>query len=390
MNMKTSILLPHLLILTLGYVLAIIPAQGESHAADPNTSEVVRALNNKKIHIVQLGDSHTAADFLTDTVRTQLQQQLGNGGAGWAMPANFAGMRLARYSYQNHGWQTLSSRTQRNNDYTLGGLLAVPAPNAELIIRTRLPEKLQTVTASIRQGADDENLHITDASGQHIELAAPIKNNTWQLATFTAQFPLTVTAGHSPQTAIGGWWARNQNGEGAVYSALGINGAQLNYLTHWNTQAWQAELKQIAPDLVILAYGTNEVFNDRVDIAAARQMLTQTIHQIRALLPHSAVMLLGAPESLKNTQGLCGTRPARLTEFQNMQKSVAAEQHTLYWDWQAAMGGECSMKTWIAKGLGRSDGIHFSQAGYQQLGTDLANTILHLPGQVNCLPKVRQ
>lgn len=379
--MKTADLLPRLLAFTMTYMLVTMPTQAESTFTDPHTDHVVRAIHDKKINIVQLGDSHTAADFLTDAVRTPLQQQLGNGGPGWAMPAPFAGMRLARYSYQNNGWQTLSSRTQLNHDYTLGGLLAMPTPGASLTIRTRLPENKQTITASIRQGADDDALQITDADGQHIQLAAPSKNGSWQQVSFTARFPMTVTAGNSPQTAIGGWWARNENGTGAVYSALGINGAQLSYLNRWNAQAWPAELKHIAPDLVILAYGTNEAYNDQVDIAAARQQLTQTIGQIRAALPHSAVMLLGAPESLKNTRGLCGTRPARLSEFQNMQRSVAAEQHTLYWDWQAAMGGECSMKTWIAKGLGRSDGVHFSQAGYQQLGTDLANMILHLPHQ---------
>ena len=29
---------------------------------DPNTDQLIQALNNNRIHIVQLGDSHTAGD----------------------------------------------------------------------------------------------------------------------------------------------------------------------------------------------------------------------------------------------------------------------------------------------------------------------------------------
>jgi lysophospholipase L1-like esterase len=56
---------------------------------------------------------------------------------------------------------------------------------------------------------------------------------------------------------------------------------------------------------------------------------------------------------------------------QRIQKEVASQRKTLFWDWQQAMGGHCSMKRWIGRGLGRGDGVHFTAAGYAQLGDDL-------------------
>ncbi|PIT12827.1 GDSL-type esterase/lipase family protein [Snodgrassella alvi] len=342
-----------------------------------HTAQLAQALQNKSISIVQLGDSHTAADYLTNAARVRLQQQLGNGGPGWAMPTQFPGMRLARFTYQNQGWQAVSSRTETSQNYALGGLIATPSVGAVMTIKTREPEAEQTVIVSIRQGQNDEDLTVTDSNGQQILLSAQPKDNQWHFSQFNARFPITIKAGMNFQTAIGGWWARNQNRQGVVLSALGINGFQLNQWNRWNTEAWQQELNVIAPDLIILAFGTNEAYNG-IEIETVKQNLLETITQIRIASPNSAIMLLGAPESLKSTAGSCGVRPEKLTELQTMQKEVAQSQHILYWDWQAVMGGKCSMKSWINQGLARGDGVHFTASGYQRLGQALADTILSL------------
>ncbi len=354
-----------------GYNRAPLSSQPK-HAA-----QLAQALQNKSINIVQLGDSHTAADYLTDAARVRLQQQLGNGGPGWAMPTQFPGMRLARFTYQNQGWQAASSRTETSQNYALGGLIATPSVGAVMTIKTRESEAEQTVIVSIRQGQNDEDLTVTDSNGQQILLSAQPKDNQWHFSQFNARFPITIKAGMNFQTAIGGWWTRNQNRQGVVFSALGINGFQLNQWNRWNTQAWQQELNVIAPDLIILAFGTNEAYNG-VEIETVKRNLLETIAQIRTASPNSAIMLLGAPESLKSTAGSCGVRPEKLTELQTMQKKVAQNQHIFYWDWQAVMGGECSMKAWINQGLARSDGVHFTASGYQRLGQALADSILSL------------
>ena len=77
------------------------------------------AFKNKSVHIVQFGDSHTAADVMTGTLRAQLQNRLKRWN-GVGMPMYFSGQRLARYGYDNNGWEPISSRQQRDQNYTLG------------------------------------------------------------------------------------------------------------------------------------------------------------------------------------------------------------------------------------------------------------------------------
>jgi hypothetical protein len=38
------------------------------------------------------------------------------------------------------------------------------------------------------------------------------------------------------------------------------------------------------------------------------------------------------------------------------------------------------MKSWITQGLGRKDGVHFSEAGYQKIGQALAEDLLSFVG----------
>lgn len=346
---------------------------------EPNFYQLTQSIKNHQLHIVQLGDSHTAADSMTDALRQKLQASLGDGGMGWAMPMYFRGQRMAKFGYDNYQWTPISSRNQHNEDYTLGGLLAKPNfVGSSLTIKAKQPQPTQRIVVSIKQGVYDGDFIGVDANGQNFFLKAPIKNNQWQLTTITASLPFTITADSDMQnTAIGGWWAFSPEKYGAVVSAIGINGAELSHWDRWNLKAWQSELKQIAPELIILAYGTNEAYNN-ADTFQVRQALTQRIRQIRQISPSSAVMIISAPESLRSTAGDCGVRPVKLNEIQNLQREVAQAERTLFWDWQQAMGGECSMKTWINQGLANKDGVHFNHAGYRLFGEFLADDLLQL------------
>lgn len=377
MLIKKSVYLGVFCILTIG---SPVYASNLTNFNDPNTDQLISAFKNKSVHIVQFGDSHTAADVMTGTLRTQLQSWLGNGGMGWGMPMYFSGQRLVRYGYDNNGWEPISSRQQRDQNYTLGGLIATPKFNgATLTIKSKQSELSQKIKVNLRQAATDGKFLGRDAQGHQFEIEAPIKNNAWQTVEFVAQLPFTITASNAEQSAIGGWWAKNQNGEGAVVSALGINGAELSYWNRWN-EGWQQNLKSISPELIIIAYGTNEAFNDNIDVDKYKNLLISKVDQIRVASPDTAIMIVSAPESLKNIAGQCGIRPIKLTAIQNVQYQVAQQKHTLYWNWQQAMGGGCSMKSWINQGLGRKDGVHFSEAGYQKLGQALAEDLLSFVG----------
>jgi lysophospholipase L1-like esterase len=319
---------------------------------------------------VQIGDSHTAGDFLTDQLRVRLQSRLGDGGVGWAMPMRVPGQRLARANYDVDGWKLISSRKDGPADYPFGGFMAqVASDHAVLTIKSKQGEPQQTITAVIRQGPHDAPLEVTGADGHQQFVQSPVADGVWRNVSFTAQLPVIVLAEHSPETAIGGWWFRAPQ-QGAIVSAVGINGSVQSQWSRWRTD-WMQDLEPGQPDLIAIAYGTNEAFSETMDATSVRTGLESAVDQLRQHFPHAAILILGAPESLSAQGGRCGVRAPGLDVMQSIQKQVAIGRKTLFWDWQQAMGGTCSMKRWIEGGLGRGDGVHFTAAGYVRLGDDL-------------------
>lgn len=347
---------------------------------DPNAAAVLARLNdrNGSFRYVQIGDSHTAGDYLTGELRDRLQQRMGNGGIGWAMPMSVPGQRLAKVNFDVAGWALINSRSQTPADYPFGGLIAqVVSGHAMLTVKSKGDDQLQAVTAIIRQRQGDDPLRVADADGRQQTVASPAADGQWHEVTFQARLPLTVMADHSPGTAIGGWWFSSTRDAGAVVSAVGINGSEQWQWDRWR-QGWMQDLMPGQPDMIAIAYGTNEAFNRTLDANAVRTDLEGAIDSLRQRFPQAAVLIIGAPESLVSRSGACGRRAPNLDAVQQVQKDVAKNRRTLYWDWQQAMGGTCSMAHWLRNGLGRGDGVHFSVSGYNQLGDDLYQGLVGL------------
>src|SRR5260370_28988980 len=57
------------------------------------------------VRVMHFGDSHTAADVLTASIRRHLQQDFGDGGAGWIVPKNpMTTRRVGVTSGATSGW----------------------------------------------------------------------------------------------------------------------------------------------------------------------------------------------------------------------------------------------------------------------------------------------
>ena len=371
-------------------LLALACAAARAHAlydyGERNAYRVHMRLNatggDGSLHLVQIGDSHTAGDYFTDYLRTRLQARLGDGGLGWAMPMYASGQRMARIGYEEDGWELLSSRNAGAADYPFGGMIArgtgVPG---QLTLKPKLDDTgPQQIVMLISQAAGDPPLRVVDADGRQQSVVAERADGQWSRAAFTARLPLTVTTEGSPATRIGGWWMRSGR-RGAIVSAAGINGSELVQWDRWRP-GWMDDLAPGRPDVIALAYGTNEAFDPRLDLAQFEQALEQAVTGLRKKFPLSAILIIGAPESLTSLKGggRCGVRSPSLERVQLVERRVAREKRTLYWDWQQAMGGRCSMAKWVRQDLARKDGVHFTQEGYERAAEDLLTGLLRLRG----------
>ncbi|MEX9611247.1 MULTISPECIES: SGNH/GDSL hydrolase family protein [Providencia] len=352
-------------------MLAEADVQGQLiNNAEPNLSRLDNKLKqgNQQIHIVQIGDSHTAADFFSGELRTLFQQRYGDAGPGFVPTISIPGQRTATINRKSdkQQWELFSSRKDERFDYPLGGLVALPMKPTSRVQLVPLQTAAGTYQLqALYQNSSGGQMFVSPASSSPISL--PTTGNTWRFSTpVSTQLPAEVTVSNDNNLKLGGWLLRS-NHPGVTLSALGINGATINMLDKWQPQ-WVETLAEMSPDMVILAYGTNEAFNDNLDLVAYQQNLREKIRQIRQRMPESVILLVGPNDSIKFSHAAsCEAKmPVHLMNVIKIQKAIAAQENTLFWDWQAFMGGPCSIRSWAAQDLARPDNVHLSAEGYKK------------------------
>ncbi|PHM73253.1 SGNH/GDSL hydrolase family protein [Xenorhabdus kozodoii] len=345
---------------------------------DPNfalLADKLRHSDTRQLHFVQLGDSHTAADFFTGKLRSLLQDRYGDAGPGFVPPMSIPGQRnaLVQFTEDKTGWWLSSSRKEKRADYPLGGFIATPESS-----RSTIQLDAPSAHGKYWLSALYQSHQATQIKTPIAAINLPATQSEWHFSPKqSVSFPIHLYP-QDTQLKIGGWLIKRQS-PGVMLSALGINGATINMLDKWQPQ-WLDTLVQIKPDMVILAYGTNEAFNDSLDLATYQQDLTAKIQDIRKAIPQAVILLVGPNDSLKNkTAASCGEQqPALLNAVIQLQQAVAKKQRTLFWDWREYMGGACSVRGWKQQDLARPDYIHLSAAGYERSAEALYTQLMGL------------
>lgn len=393
------------------------------------------------IRISQFGDSHSAADFFTGRLRKRLQARYGNAGIGWLAPLQIRGQRHALISYTQEGWQLLDSRyavaedapaAPKDHTYAMGGYTAIAEkPYAFIGLAGRqkplsgvwqvsilarqfaLPPPLSS--SDVQAGTEaltpvvaaEPAITVVDEAMNYREL--PLQQQSgWQYLTTPSRLPLSIES-NSAGLAIGGLWLEKDNARGVIVEPIAANGARNTLWDKWQPEAFVHALKQPRPsDLVILAYGTNESFNERLTAEEFDRDFGKRLEWIKQQLPDSVIVVIGAPESYLQSALLppdaeetstaesptaesptkqpqspptagdvqedCQNfRPALLERIQQIQADLAIRYDALFWDWQAAMGGRCQVQQLIDAGLMQKDGVHFSIKGYQESADKFAD-----------------
>jgi len=119
---------------------------------------------------------------------------------------------------------------------------------------------------------------------------------------------------------------------------------------------------QRKPDLIVLAFGTNEAADADWTFAEYRQLLAGILRRLHATAPRASILIYGPPD--RADLPLAAKRMPGVIEAE---RRAAFEGNAAFWSSYDAMGGPGSMKAWVARGLGQADRVHFTSAGYVRL-----------------------
>jgi lysophospholipase L1-like esterase len=160
-----------------------------------------------------------------------------------------------------------------------------------------------------------------------------------------------------------------------LYAELGLNGAEVTDLLRWDPDLRRLLLARARPDLIVLAYGTNEMGRGDLTLDAYRE---QAASVLRLLAEEGgAPLLVLAPPDRGARRRTTARRLAQQAPviFEGL-RLAARDAGAAFWDTRAAMGGPGSIAAWRRRGLAQRDLVHLTRPGYERLGDLLGDALL--------------
>jgi lysophospholipase L1-like esterase len=377
-------------------------------AATTTGSEVAGALENAKalarvldkldrleaglekddVRIVQFGDSHTLADLGTSAARKALQARFGDGGRGFVAigrPFKYWVQDGVRNGMSND-WATERGRFDKGHFvgdglYGLGGAaLTTDRRGARAWVETKSPVSQIDLAYLAQPRGGSVDVMVDGAKVAHVSTKGQKVESGWKSVDVPeGTHNVEVrTSGDGGVRLFGVGLERQQSG--VVYDAIGINGVRASVALQWSEAHMTEQLRHRAPDLVILAYGTNESTDDTSNETYERQ-LVDVLGRIARAVPSASCLLLGPPDRAIDSAVGYITAP-RILQVIAVQRRVAEAAGCAYYSQFDAMGGDGSMATWALEEPPRAqrDRVHLTREGYTQLGTSFASDLLRAYG----------
>lgn len=153
----------------------------------------------------------------------------------------------------------------------------------------------------------------------------------------------------------------------SVYQPVGVNGARAKRLRDMcENPGFIQNLSQQRPDLIVIAYGTNEVADGNWTIDSYSQMLVEIIERLRSVAPDASFLIIGPPDrAVPGPGGWTSLR--QMPSLLEAQRRAAKAAGAAFWSEYDEMGGAGSMNDWVARLLAQPDHVHFTIAGYNKL-----------------------
>ncbi|MBN2716827.1 MAG: hypothetical protein JXX14_13330 [Deltaproteobacteria bacterium] len=364
-----------------------VPVMGDDPmAAFFDALQALEQGKRDKVRILHYGDSHTAADFLTTTVRRALQTRFGDGGRGFILLGKpWRSYRPKDIEVSATGdWEAeriliAADPATLDGYYGLAGITtATVTPLARSFVETN-PEKGFGKTVSLF-----DLFYMVQPDGGHLKVfvdgAQRGTVDTGGQKKRTGFFKMKVKEGpHKFEIRTDGdgevrlFGAAVESNRGVVYDALGVNGGFFYTPHRWNETELQKQIARRDPSLIVTMYGTNESGSRTINPESYKEKVRTTMNRFMGGAKDASCLMLGPPDrDSENGES------DRITWIIQVQREVAAEVGCGFINLRDMMGGEGAHRIWqsVSPAMAQTDGIHLTVRGYTTLGERIATEIL--------------
>ena len=338
------------------------------------------AAGQGQARIAVWGASHTAADLWTGQLRRALQQRFGDAGHGYVLPLRWhGGVRHQDIVIDGSAGWTLHRHRELNAVPTVdGGYPGVAASSASTAEWMRVSTCTDNVCGRsvdrlelwLRGGPSAGGVRLRVDGGEERLIQARQPREGVRIETLKlpdGAHTIELRPAGDGETWIYGV-AFERSAAGVIVDTLGIPGMRAVIWLHWRADRQVKLIRNRAPHLVVLAYGTNDVGDDAPHPTDQLESWRRVLARVKAAAPRAGCLIVG-PTDRPLPPGRDGKRlPRPKTDaILAVQRKAAAEFGCGHWDAFAAMGGHGAMPRWVAAGLGQRDHVHLTATGYAVL-----------------------
>ena len=198
-----------------------------------------------------------------------------------------------------------------------------------------------------------------------------------------------------------------REGDGVSYLSIGYPGATVQLLQKLDSGNVADDFRRLAPDVMVLAFGTNEGFNDNLDVSAYISQYEQIVRRLQALRPGVKIVhrrpgrrgAAGRPMSRRRRRPAlqlgrhradrCVGTPGQLQAsrcrrssdaVREAQRKLAAGSARRSGTGRACSRGPCGAQVWAAANppLMAHDYVHMTLEGYKQSADQFADFLIPL------------
>jgi lysophospholipase L1-like esterase len=333
---------------------------------------------NGQVSMVQIGDSHIQADFLSGTIRQNLHRDFGNAGRGLIVPGREA-----------HTNEPSNINTSSNTNWDakrvvfsdqplpigIGGItIQTKQPDARLNIKTLnapspLDYRFNTFTLFFQKDFSSFNIAVKDSVAHDLAYIGPYTFEQYpnvsrvMLPYLTNQITFQTLPPVAEQNQFTFYGISLENGKnGVLFHSIGVNGAKYK---HYNVARYFAEQTPVLrPEVFVISLGTNEALDYPYQDPQFFNYIDQLVQSLKTRNPNAKFILtVPADHYRKKTRRNPGLNVIRDTIIR-----YAQQKNIAYWDLFVAGGGEHSADLYKKYNLIQRDGVHFTKDGYELQG----------------------
>jgi lysophospholipase L1-like esterase len=386
--------------------ISTVPLKSSTSAPGNSTP---KTQGQRGLVILQIGDSHTAADYFTAELRQKLQARYGNGGVGYLDAGKpHIGVRSGAMKVTaSPGWTYHAiQRSDNIAEFWLSGFNAVATASGEaLTFASDTPVPFDSI--------EIEALRQPGGGSIDISLDGAIKSSADLNGTVVEPVVLRLRPDGAPSDRVRQIEIRSrgagvvsiasigiyQKQSGVSYNNIGYPGATIDLVNKFDEKLMADALRRLDPQIVVLVFGTNEASKPNLDAARYERSYEKAIARIKTALPNAQIVLVGPPDGAERPPHCLGKGPAdaachpappsdgalytepadcdwhtiaHLDLVRDIERKIAGRHGFVYWNWATINPNQCAAHQLVAASppLMTPDHVHFTPAGYVK-GADL-------------------